>query len=147
MQCEHIEPLISGYLDGELTQQQDQLVRVHVENCTDCHRIFTELSALKKQVAGLSYPDLHERDLARLNGLETDGIVQVTSFVGWMLIVLGCSGLATGSLLLFFQSSDAPALVKLLYGLLIVGGGSLFLSVLRQRLIERKTDKYRNVKL
>jgi hypothetical protein len=46
-----------------------------------------------------------------------------------------------------FIEPETPLHIKLLLGSVIGGGGLLFGSVLRQRLIARKTDKYKNVKL
>ena len=41
--CEDIETLLSGYLDGELTQSDRQRVEVLMEDCEDCAKTFEEM--------------------------------------------------------------------------------------------------------
>ena len=38
--CRETEPLISGYLDGELTQSDRQRVDLILEDCEQCSLIF-----------------------------------------------------------------------------------------------------------
>jgi len=53
----------------------------------------------------------------------------------------------TVAFFMFLAAPDVPVLVKLFNGLFVIGGLALFVSVVRERLMTYKKDKYRNVKL
>lgn len=145
--CTLIGDLLSGYLDHELTQQQSQQVQVHLDTCGHCRRLHADLKSMKEQMRQLSYPISDEEMLA---ALENDLVASSSGHIGWTLLIIAASiavvSGATG-LFVFFAAPDVPLLVKLLNGLLILGGLALFISVLRQRLMTYKKDKYRKVKL
>ena len=64
--------------------------------------------------------------------------------IGWVLLAVGLVVVAG----LGFQAFlEAPTLVKVLLVGIYGGLGLLLVSVLRQRLIERKTDKYLDVEI
>ena len=76
-----------------------------------------------------------------------DNLVRSTSNVGWLLLI---GGIVIGAGVAIFEwvyTPDVPLLVKLVVGAIYLGLALLLLSVLRQRLIERKTDKYKNVEI
>lgn len=66
---------------------------------------------------------------------------------GWLSFAGGLIGLVGFAIHAVAFDDDTPATVKVLFAALYGGLGLLLLSVLRTRLQERKTDKYRNVKL
>lgn len=66
---------------------------------------------------------------------------------GWLLFAGGALGLVGFAIHAVAFDDDTSALAKLLFAALYGGLGLLLLSVLRTRLRERKTDKYRSVKL
>lgn len=66
---------------------------------------------------------------------------------GWLLFAGGALGLVGFAIYALAFDDDASVVLKLLFGALYGGLGLLLLSVLRSRLRERKTDKYRDVKL
>lgn len=66
--------------------------------------------------------------------------------LGWLLFVGGVLGLL-GYAIYAFALADAPLPFKLLFAALYGGLALLLVAVLRQRLRERKTDKYRDVQL
>ena len=73
-----------------------------------------------------------------------DIAVKTSRSFGWLLFGGGLL-LAAGLGVYEFLDSDVTTLHKLLAGALYGGLFLLFVSVLRQRLIERKTDKYKDV--
>lgn len=144
MECKQAEVLISGYLDNELTQQDAQQVRVHLDNCEACRTIFHELKQLKAQMGQLVYP---QTDLEQLEVMEQDLVSRAGEWSGWLLILFGAL-LAFGyGVYKFFTAPDMPPLALLIHGAMTLGGFVLFLTVLRQRLMTYRNDKYRKVKL
>ena len=67
--------------------------------------------------------------------------------LGWILLIGGL--LAIGGIVLhgFLTDPSLELHMKLIIGAIYGGLAILFISVLRQRLIERKTDKYKDVEI
>ena len=143
-QCEHIQELLSGYIDHELTQQKAQRVRLHLKECDSCHKIYKDLVAIRKEMGQLKYPECEE---AKIDQLMNEPVSKVFGIVGWVCLIIGLVGFMIFQLFTFYSQPGIPLWAKLGVLLIEVGALALFLSVLRQRLIARKTDKYRNVKL
>jgi anti-sigma factor RsiW len=141
---EHVGELLSGYIDGELTQQQRQRVEVHCTNCAACAGELDELARLRKEVGAANLSEFGE-DTWRETMSDTS--VQTSRGIGWLLLVGGI--LAASGIAVFTFLAD-PAIVlrdKLIAGAVYGGLALLFISVLRQRLVERKTDKYKDVEI
>ncbi len=66
-------------------------------------------------------------------------------FAGWMLYVGGFVVLCAYGLFELFTAPDEPLLIKLCVASIGVGITLLFLTVLRQRMNERKSDPYKDV--
>jgi len=77
-----------------------------------------------------------------------DAAAKTTRGFGWLLVLGGImlAG-AVGVFELFTGASTMTLVEKLIVGGLYGGMLLLFISVLRQRLIERKTDKYKDVEI
>lgn len=146
-QCAKIGDLLSGYVDHELTQQQAQRVQIHLDGCAQCRKLHADLQNMKEQLRQLSYP-LSDEDM--LEKLEKDLFASGSRNFGWVLLGLGALFAVVAGTVAFFMFLAAPGvplLVKLFNGLLVIGGVALFVSVVRERLLTYKKDKYRNVKL
>jgi len=77
-----------------------------------------------------------------------DATVSTSRGIGWLLFIGGLLIAASLGIYEFFREwSSMPIIVRLIvcgvYGGLLL----LFVSVLRQRLIEHKTDKYKDVEI
>lgn len=141
---EHVGELLSGYIDGELTQQQRQRVEIHCGNCGDCESELSALRALRRDVGNSKLSEYGE-DVWREK--MDDGTVKVTRSIGWLLFlgaVLICGGVGIYE---FVFDSSMGTFEKTMIGAVYGGLALLFFSVLRQRLIERKTDKYKDVEI
>jgi anti-sigma factor RsiW len=138
----HVGELLSGFIDGELTQQDEQRVRLHCDNCEECTRGLAELRTLREKMGKSNLSNVRQ-DVWR----ETmdDTAVKATRGIGWVLFIGGLLLIAG-----FVLVNVIPAM-SLMQALIVGGfyGGMLFLfiSVLRQRLIERKSDKYKDVEI
>ena len=67
--------------------------------------------------------------------------------LGWILFVAGVVGISGIGIYEFVIDTAMPKYIKVLTGLVWAGLGVLLLSVLRQRLVERKSDKYKDVEI
>jgi len=141
---EHVGELLSGYIDGELTQQQRQRVDIHCGNCGDCESELNALRTLRRDVSNSRLSEYGE-DVWREK--MDDRTVKTTRSLGWLLFlgaVLVCGGVGIYE---FVLDSSMGTFEKTLVGAVYGGLALLFFSVLRQRLIERKTDKYKDVEI
>lgn len=133
--------LLSGHLDGELTQAAEQRVRIHLEDCAACRASYQELVELREATMGtrLEHPtDDQWREAPR-------GVVSTASRgLGWTFLILWILATAGFGLWQVWQDVDDP-----FERLLVFGGLSalvlLFLSVLLDRLRARRSDPYEEV--
>lgn len=141
---QHVGEMLSGYIDGELTQQDRQRVDVHCESCAECRSLHSELLDLRREV-GDAHLSMFGEDKWR--EMMSDTTVRVTRGIGWLLVV-GCFlGIAGLGVVGFLTDSSISGFEKLVVGSIYGGFALLFISVLRQRLIERKPDKYKDVEI
>lgn len=47
---EHVEELISSYIDGEVTDDERQLIETHLKNCNQCQVLMEEMVTMKNNV-------------------------------------------------------------------------------------------------
>ncbi len=67
--------------------------------------------------------------------------------IGWLLLIGGAMAAAGVAVFAFLTDPSIELRAKLIAGAIYGGLAFLFISVLRQRLIERKTDKYKDVEI
>ena len=135
------QTLLSGYLDRELTQADDQRVRLHLDSCPSCRTVFEELASVRETAMSTRFDtpsddQWDERPRGSLS-LATRGL-------GWTLGVVWLVAVTAFGL---WHAATGPE--SLLEKLLIFGGLSagalLFVSVLIDRLKASRTDRYRGV--
>jgi predicted anti-sigma-YlaC factor YlaD len=141
---EHVGELLSGFVDGELTQQERQLVTLHCENCAECRDNLDSLRELRERIAGAKLSEIGED---KWRETMNDSSVEITRGIGWLLFLAGWLVIAGIGLVQFIFNDDISIGIKLLLAAIYGGLALLFFSVLRQRLIERKTDKYKDVEI
>lgn len=141
--CEDIEELLSGYLDGELTQNKRQLVEVHIERCAACRATYDDIEKISSSVASLT-PDEMTNDEWRKT--MNDLTVRSSRSIGWLLFITGTVVL-TGLGIYQLAMADGDPVERLAVAGIGAGLVGLFISVLRQRLVASKTDKYKDVEI
>ncbi len=141
---EHVGEQLSGYIDGELTQQARQRVQVHCGNCDECAASLAELRALRERV-GKSHLSEFGQDTWREK--MNDAVVTASQGLGWLLLIGSLLAGAGIAIVMFFADADTSLDQKLVIGGGYLGLALLFVSVLRQRLLERKSDKYKDVEI
>lgn len=136
------ESLLSGYLDGELTQGEAQRVRVHLEDHPESRRLLEEMAAMRDAALStrLPVPDDDQWDPAPRGPLS-----RMSRRIGWLLVLVWMAATVTLGVRGWW-TADAPWTVKA-FAVVAVGGPLLLLvSVLVDRLRVMKTDRYRRVK-
>jgi predicted anti-sigma-YlaC factor YlaD len=141
---EHVDEMLSGFVDGELTQQQRQWVTLHCESCDECRDNLERLRELRSRIAGASLSEMGED---RWRESMHEDTVQMTRGLGWILFIAGLLIIAGIGVVQFLFNEGIGIGMKLLIVAVYGGLGLLFFSVLRQRMIERKTDKYKDVEI
>ena len=76
-----------------------------------------------------------------------DPTVEITRGLGWILFIAGVLGISGIAVYEFVIDTSMATHIKVITGLVWLGWGALLVSVLRQRLIERKSDKYKDVEI
>lgn len=141
---EHVGDWLSGLIDGELTQQDRQRVMLHCDQCDQCRRDLEELRALRERIGKARLSEVGEDHWRETMD---DPTVKTTRGIGWVLFIAGILVIAGVGLLAFLTEPGIPLWTKLTMVAIYGGLAVLLFSVLRQRLIERKTDKYKDVEI
>ena len=141
---DHVAELLSGFIDGELTQQDRQRVQIHCEQCATCRDELAQIRSVRSRVGSSR---LSETGEDRWRETMEDTTVKATRGIGWLILIGGIL-LAVGIFVIEVIGSTTMSITeKLIVGGVYGGLLLLFISVLRQRLIERKTDKYKDVEI
>jgi|GEM_PF-303388 len=136
--------LISGYIDGELTQQEAQKVSLMIETNSEYKKLHDELMMMRHQVQSLS---LQEQELEHLDKLFQEPVAKTSRIIGFVLTGLSALIIVGFTLFQILINPEIGSLEKALVCGLGGGGLLLLFSVLRQRMISLKKDKYNRVKL
>ncbi len=136
--------LLSGYLDGELTQQEAQKVMLWLENDNEYKKLHDELLSMRQEVQSLS---LQENELDHLDKLIKEPIAKTSRILGFILICSSAT-ILIGFLLFFILTNPAISLaIKIGIGLMGTGSLLLLISVLRQKMLNTSNEKYNRLKI
>ena len=143
MSCEEMRPLITGYIDGELSPDQRAKLEEHLADCEDCRREMEQMTRLTEELAKMEFREPTDDELERYwrciyNRLERR--------VAWILFSVGAVAVlcCCGFGLIERVARDPGAWLVLKVGViaLVLGAVLLFVSVLRERLAVCKSDQY-----
>ncbi len=98
----HVGELLSGFVDGELTQQQRQLVSLHCDRCEECGENLASLKALRVRIGRANLSELGEDKWRET--MDEKG-VQTSRSIGWLLFIAGILGIG-GVVLISFLFND-----------------------------------------
>jgi len=137
---EEYRVLISGYLDDELESEVRAELEAHLEECPKCQR---ELDTMKRLFWGTSAAFAAD-DLPQETWDEfLDNVYnRLERKTGWVVFVFGVLCLTLFGTYVFLMEPWTSALIKLLVATPVAGLAILFVSVLRQRLENLKSDRY-----
>jgi anti-sigma factor RsiW len=135
------EELLSGYLDGALTQQEEQRVRLHLERSPEARALLAELIELRQASRGTRFApaeDLQWSERPR------SPVSAAARWLGFALLALWALGLS--AVIVWQASLEGAAWWE---GALLLTGAAgillLFVSVLWDRLRDLPGDRYRRV--
>jgi len=141
-QHEKIRQMLSAYLDNELTQGAAQRVRVHLEDCEECRRVFDEMARLQEMTRNLAFADPPE---ARMKELEKSLGVQAPRRLGWLFVVAGAVAWLIYGTAMYIRHWRPPTVEELISSAVVIGFVLLFVSVAVERLRQLPHDKYRRI--
>ena len=149
MSCETWKPLLAGYIDGELTSEEEESLKSHLSHCSQCRKELMEL----KELEGVTNAMKRETDmlpdvfwdrywLSVYNRMERG--------IGWILFSVGAAlllGFALWQIATeLWLSSGAPLVVRVGSALVVAGLAVLVVSVVRERIRTWRHDPYKEVK-
>jgi len=143
MNCETIEPALSGYLDRELTQQQQQKISIHLEECPACRALLEELASLKTSTRNLHYQEPSDREWKTM---EQNIFERISRSLGWLIVVVWTTVTAGYAAFQFATSPFETLFQKILVFGIFLGFALVFLSVLSERIRASRTDPYKGVR-
>ena len=143
MNCEEFRALITAHVDGELPADRQRLLDEHLAGCESCRRELAATAELKEDLDMIQFAEPTDAELKKYwsgvyNRLERG--------IGWILISAGTIVLLCfGGFKLVEHLVRDPAIAWWVKGgvlALVFGLAVLFVSLLRERLAVRKSDRY-----
>jgi len=146
--CEDTEALLSGYLDGELTQGDRQRVEVITEDCQDCAQTLEDIRKLRGEIGGIEYEHMTEAERLRA---AKDPVAEAGANIGQVLVIGGFV-IFYGTLIFFvlkgmLAEPNTPLFMKIGLPAIFIGMGILLTSVIIDRIKASKTDPYKDVEI
>ena len=143
MSCDEIEELLTAYVDDELPADDRDRVDTHLAGCESCRQTLADLTALGEDLDMIKFKEPSDAELERYwrsvyNRMERS--------IGWVLLSIGvivllCYG-AFELVESFIRDPGVALAAKIGVVALLVGVIVLFVSLLRERLAVRKSDRY-----
>lgn len=135
------EAQLSGYIDGELTQGEEQRVRLHLEDCVECRNATDELRRLKEATMTTKFkvPEDTQWDEA-----PRGTVSRLLRNFGWLIALAWAVGILGYGLWRAAADSTDLFEVVAVFGFWLALA-LIFLSVLIDRIRTLKTDRYRRV--
>ncbi len=146
MDHEKLKELVSSYLDGELGQEERELVERHLEECSECRQAYREMSELGEVMGKMTIKEPPKE----VWKMYTESVYnRLERGIGWILLSIGAM------IVLFFTGYQAlkglildpgvPLIIKggILCGL--AGVVVLLVSLVRERLFVNKRERYKEI--
>ncbi len=145
--CEQAQILMMGLLDGELNQADVEKVHTHLSQCEVCSKQYESFLKLKKETQNMKFKPLPEMYWDEYwnhvyNKIER-GISWILVSIGTMIVLAYSMYQAMND---FFTDPKEPLPLKVGMAVLVLGMVVLVVSVLREKFMVRKVDKYRRIK-
>ncbi len=138
--------MLSGYIDGELTDEEKEEIERHLKSCAECRTELEAFQKLKEVTGAMKYADIPEYVWENY----WSGIYRrFERGFGWILLSIGVMILLAfaGYCLVrdFFLNSNEPLLLKFAVGAGGLGLIVLLVSTVRERLFAYTRDRYKEI--
>ncbi len=143
MVCKRFQSEGMSLLDGEMTPEERRAYETHVKNCDDCAR---ELRDLGRIVELSNEIELKVPDEEYWTSYWSDVYRRLERGGGFVLLIIGLLGATLWVIYKAVTSPEFLTLKGLSITVLLLGLVVIFLSVLRERFHESKSDPYKGVK-
>ena len=143
MSCDQFNEWAGPYLDGELSEEDRRRFEQHLQTCEACRRDLADLRNLAEDLDMMRFKEPGDEELARYwSGVYN----QLERGLGWILLSVGailtlCYG-AFKAIEELVRDPTVSVVLKVGVCALIAGLVVLFVSLLRERLVVRKVDRY-----
>lgn len=145
-ECHKYKMLINKWIDGEISGSEKAELERHLQTCRNCRNEFEKFQKLKEETVQMKkqlFPDMAwDEYWNHLYNRMERGIAWILVSIA-AIIFLGFA--AYHFIIDFLQSAEIPFVEKFAVTTLIAGGLILFVSVLREKLMIRKHDKYKEI--
>ncbi len=143
--CEHLEELLSGYVDGELNESDRLRVKQHLAECHQCALKVIAMNEMKHNTAHIQFqdppPEVWDEHAKGIFERSTRGL-------GWILYVAGAILYIVAMVSFLWKSLvTGKGDWRFIVGIFALLGGTVFLlvAVLQQRIRALGTDRYRDI--
>ena len=133
-----LQILLTGYVDGELDEQQRARVEAALKEDAELRR---ELAGMR-QLRALTDACLDETTDAELDRFWGAVYNRMERHAAWILLTGGLLFVCAGLLLLFFRNGNFPLALRVSVGCAVAGFLLMFWSVLRERMRVMPHDRY-----
>lgn len=137
--CATMHECMSGYLDDELDESDTARFEKHLKSCASCRAELNEMTQVVSAASGLCVEEPPEEVWDEFLDQVYNRIERKT---GWYVLILGVVMALGWGVYFLFVTDTVPLHTKVLIQCILLGLTLLFSSVLRQRLHQRKTDRY-----
>ena len=142
MKCGDIEVYLSGYLDGELSEERRHQIDSHLLSCRSCQQVLEQLSTLRKETEAMNYLEPSGQEWRRM---EKSIFASISRGLGWIVLAVWSVVTCFYGCYEYFSSPTEPLFQKILMFAFFLGLGLLFLSVLSERIRDSRTDRYKGI--
>lgn len=142
MACGRFKELMMASLDGEICDAERAELESHLAECADCRREYDEMRKLSELVGEIELPKPSQEDMMKY---WPSVYAKIERGAGWGLVIIGAVIWFAYGVYLFITDPGTGALTKLLIALPVVGVLMLLISVIRERMVVGKTERYKEV--
>ena len=144
--CEDMKFKMMAFLDNELPESEIQLVKKHLEECTECIQKYKSLNKVKEITTEMKFKKLPEM---YWDEYWSHVYNKIERGISWIFISIGAIIILTfaawNALLKLLNDSEMSTFLKTGIFIFIIGMVILLVSIIREKLMVKKVDKYREV--
>ena len=139
MNLEEHQSNLMRYVDNEMDEHERTAFEQHLKTCDTCKRLLNDFSIVKEVTQSMKIADLPEAIWDKY----WDSIYnRIERSVAWFLFIVGALILNGYWIYMAITDPNLYTIAGLGTVFLVVGFAVLFLSVLREKMIVNKSDRY-----